>query len=80
MLASYGWDDIERACQFELEWEDEDEEGSSRRGKPWRYRWPEEIRDEVLARLLALNAERTREEQRADGDVRLLAEPAEAEA
>ena len=24
----------------------------------WRYRWPDEIRDEVLARLLALNAER----------------------
>lgn len=30
---------------------------------PWRYRWPDEVRDEVLARLLALNAERFAEEQ-----------------
>ena len=29
---------------------------------PWRYRWPDEVRDEVLARLLALNAERYAEE------------------
>jgi hypothetical protein len=25
---------------------------------PWRYRWPDDVRDDVLARLLALNAER----------------------
>jgi hypothetical protein len=30
---------------------------------PWRYRWPDAVRDEVLARLLALNAERYAEEQ-----------------
>jgi len=29
---------------------------------PWRYRWPDEVRDDVLARLLALNAERYAEE------------------
>lgn len=29
---------------------------------PWRYRWPDEVRDDVLARLLALNAERYEEE------------------
>ena len=29
----------------------------------WRYRWPEEIRDEVLARLLTLNKERAAEEK-----------------
>jgi len=29
---------------------------------PWRYRWPESVRDDVLARLLALNAERHEEE------------------
>lgn len=29
---------------------------------PWRYRWPDNVRDEVLARLLALNAERYAEE------------------
>lgn len=36
-----------------------------RRRLPWRYRWPGEVRDEVLARLLALNAERAEEERRA---------------
>lgn len=34
-----------------------------RRRLPWRYRWPDPIRDEVLARLLALNAERAEEER-----------------
>ncbi|MCX5946601.1 MAG: hypothetical protein NTZ53_15190 [Cyanobacteria bacterium] len=29
---------------------------------PWRYRWPDDVRDDVLARLLALNAERFAEE------------------
>jgi type I restriction-modification system DNA methylase subunit len=29
---------------------------------PWRYRWPDAVRDAVLARLLALNAERYAEE------------------
>jgi isoaspartyl peptidase/L-asparaginase-like protein (Ntn-hydrolase superfamily) len=28
----------------------------------WRYRWPDVVRDDVLARLLALNAERFAEE------------------
>jgi hypothetical protein len=30
---------------------------------PWRHRWPDAIRDDVLARLLVLNAERYAEEQ-----------------
>ena len=30
---------------------------------PWRHRWPDAIRDDVLARLLALNTERYAEEQ-----------------
>jgi hypothetical protein len=34
----------------------------SRRKLPWRYRWPDAVRDEVLARLLALNAKRYAEE------------------
>jgi hypothetical protein len=37
--------------------------GVSRRKKPWRYRWPDEVRDEVLARLLKLNAERAEQEK-----------------
>jgi hypothetical protein len=35
---------------------------SARRKLPWRYRWPDAVRDDVLARLLALNAERYAEE------------------
>lgn len=29
----------------------------------WRHRWPDAVLDDVLARLLALNAERHRKEQ-----------------
>jgi hypothetical protein len=58
VLAVYGWPDINPAPVFEREWTDEDGDG------PWRYRWPEPVRDEVLARLLALNAERAAEEAR----------------
>jgi len=46
-----------------LDYEDEDPEGTSKRKKPWRYRWPEEVHDEVLARLLKLNQERAEEEK-----------------
>jgi hypothetical protein len=34
----------------------------SRKNKPWRYRWPDDFRDEVLARLLELNEQRHKEE------------------
>ena len=43
--------------------EDDDESATKRRKKkPWRYRWPDEMRDEVLARLLDLNAQRAKEQ------------------
>ena len=49
-----------------LDYEDDedadDEAKPSKKKKPWRYRWPDDVRDEVLARLLALNQERVREE------------------
>ena len=35
---------------------------SSKKNLAWRYRWPDAVRDDVLARLLALNAERYAEE------------------
>ena len=35
---------------------------TGRRKLPWRYRWPDAVRDDVLARLLALNGERYEEE------------------
>lgn len=61
VLAAYGWGDIPITCEFLLDFEiDEEEWGNKKR--PYRYRWPDEIRDEVLARLLELNAERTKDE------------------
>ena len=68
VLDAYGWCDISTDCDFLLDYEIDEEEWG-RRKKPWRYRWPDEIRDEVLARLLALNAERAREERLAGRDV-----------
>jgi hypothetical protein len=62
VLDAYGWTDLDPRCEFLLDYEEEDEE-SGRKKKPWRYRWPDELRDEVLARLLDLNQQRAREEQ-----------------
>jgi hypothetical protein len=69
VLTAYGWSDLlpKCTCEFLLDYEeDEADEGEStgrRKKKPWRYRWPDETRDEVLARLLKLNAERAEEER-----------------
>ena len=66
VLDAYGWADLKPTCEFLLDYEeDEDEEegGGRRRKKPWRYRWPDEFRDEVLARLLELNRQRAEEER-----------------
>jgi hypothetical protein len=65
VLDAYGWTDIQPQCEFLLDFEEEEEDeesGPRRRKKPWRYRWPDEIRDEVLARLLELNRQRAIEE------------------
>lgn len=65
VLEAYGWTDIPTDCEFLLDYEEEeDDEDSSKRQKkkPWRYRWPEEVHDEVLARLLDLNQKRHEEE------------------
>ena len=60
VLDAYGWDDIRPHCEFIPEFEDDeddDETGRPRR-KKYRYRWPDDIRDDVLARLLELNRQR----------------------
>jgi len=73
VLDAYGWKDIATDCNFLLDYEEEEEEedppltplkkgGVRQKKKPWRYRWPEEIHDEVLARLLELNLQRAQEE------------------
>ena len=57
VLSAYGWDDVPTECEFLLDYEIDEEEWGNRR-KPYRYRWPDEVHDEVLARLLDLNAQR----------------------
>ena len=63
VLDAYGWRDIPTDCEFLLDYEIDEEEWDDRK-KPYRYRWPNEVRDEVLARLLELNAQRAAEEAR----------------
>lgn len=68
VLIAYGWDDVPTACEFILDHEDpeDDEAGTpSRRRKPYRLRWPDAVRDDVLARLLDLNAKRAAAERAA---------------
>jgi len=63
VLDAYGWRDLPIECHFLLDYEvDEEEQDNTKR--PWRYRWSDEVRDEVLARLLTLNVERHAEEVR----------------
>ena len=61
VLDAYGWTDIPTYCEFVLDYEIDKEDWGTRK-KPYRYRWPDEVRDEVLARLLELNAKRANEE------------------
>lgn len=67
VLEAYGWGDLRPTCEFLLDYEEEESEeeesGRRRKKKPWRYRWPDTVRDEVLARLLALNQERAQAER-----------------
>lgn len=65
VLDAYGWTDLQPTCEFLLDYEeaeDADAAPARRKKKPWRYRWPDAFRDEVLARLLELNAQRAKEE------------------
>lgn len=61
VLDAYGWTDVPTDCDFLLDYEIDEEEWGNKR-KPYRYRWPDHVRDEVLARLLELNAQRAAEE------------------
>jgi hypothetical protein len=68
VLAAYGWSDLvdssRTACEFIPDYyDDPKEEGGPPIPKSIRYRWPDATRDEVLARLLKLNAERAEQER-----------------
>jgi hypothetical protein len=81
MLGAYGWHDLAQGarCEFLLDYEEEEDEENgkkSQRKKPWRLRWPDEFHDEVLARLLKLNA-RWHDEERLDGEPPAQAEKSE---
>jgi hypothetical protein len=70
VLDAYGWSDIPPDCGFfhvheGIAWDERDADNPERRAKNSRYTWPAAVRDEVLARLLALNAERAAEEAKA---------------
>ncbi len=74
VLEAYGWHDLAKSatCEFLLDYEEDEEDdeesnGRRRRKKPWRYRWPDDFRDEVLARLLELNRQRAEEERLSGG-------------
>ena len=62
VLDAYGWADISTDCEFLLDYEIDEEEWG-RKKKPLRYRWLDEVRDDVLAQLMALNAQRAQEER-----------------
>jgi hypothetical protein len=64
VLAAYGWTNLQPVCAFfpEFDEEDSDDEEASKKTKHFRYRWPDELRDDVLTRLLILNQERYEEE------------------
>ena len=64
VLNAYGWQDIPTHCEFLLDYEI-DEEAWGTKKKPYRHRWPNEVRDEVLARLLELNTKRAATEGQA---------------
>ena len=61
VLDAYGWTDIPTDCDFFLDYEIDEETWGDKK-KPYRYRWPDAVRDDVLARLLDLNQKRYQEE------------------
>jgi hypothetical protein len=63
VLEAFGWTDIQPTCAFFPEFDEEEVDDSGRpKKKKYRYRWPDDTRDEVLARLLDLNQQRALEE------------------
>ncbi len=62
VLNAYGWHDLLPTHEFIPDFVEEDDDGRMVE-KSFRYRWPDGFRDDVLARLLALNQQRAAEER-----------------
>jgi hypothetical protein len=63
VLDAYGWSDLQPRLDFILDHEaEENADNPNDHKKSWRYRWVDEDRDEILARLLELNRTRAEEE------------------
>jgi Eco57I restriction-modification methylase/MmeI, target recognition domain len=60
VLDAYGWTTLRPTYDFFPEFDDEEseDEGGRQKKKKFHYRWADEIRDEVLTRLLELNRQR----------------------
>ncbi len=54
VLDAYGWRDLQPVCDFFPKFADDDPAEAAK----FLYRWPDDMHDEVLARLLDLNAQR----------------------
>ena len=55
VLDAYGWTDLAPVAECIPEFDEDDIEPGTRARRKYRLRWPDEQRDEVLARLLELN-------------------------
>jgi hypothetical protein len=62
VLGVYGWNDIDQSCEFIPTYQSDDTDDPDE--VRTRYRWSDEVQDEVLGRLLALNAQHAQQEQR----------------
>jgi hypothetical protein len=58
VLDAYGWTDLAPVTEFIPEFDEDEIEPGTRARRKYRLRWPDEQRDEVLARLLELNRRR----------------------
>ena len=74
VLDAYGWIDISTDCDFIPEHSTDDEE-PTQRPRAVRYRWPDPVRNEVLGRLLELNAERAASERQRGNAARARRRP-----
>jgi hypothetical protein len=74
VLDAYGWTDVPTECEFIPDFTEVDDDGNEV-PKNIRYRWPDDVRDDVLARLLALNAERYQAEVNAGLHAKGTAKP-----